>query len=92
MKIKNSDVDLIELVKRIDFDSYKLYDNGKGLLLNNFQVGVLERWGIEVDKYTSVRSLIFDIDSCLNEGCDDEELEEVVSSLMEFYYYNEVRK
>lgn len=82
-----------ELLKEIKFDLKK--DNGKGILLNSHEIEVLERYGFDYKKYGSLNELIFEIDNYINEeGCfnDVDELEEVLDSISEFHYYNEVNK
>lgn len=82
-----------ELLKDIKFDFKK--DNGKGLLLNSHETEVLQRYGFDYKKYSSLNELIFDIDNYINEeGCfnDVDELEEVLDRISEYHYYNEVNK
>ena len=82
-----------ELLKDIKFDFKK--DNGKGILLNSHEFEVLERYGFDYKKYGSLNELIFDIDNYINEEGyfnDIDELEEVLDSISEYHYYNEVNK
>ena len=77
----------------IKFDLKK--DNGKGILLNDYEISVLESYGFDYKKYSRLNELIFDIDNYINEeGCfnDIDSLEEVLDSLCESHYYNEVNK
>lgn len=82
-----------ELLKDIKFDFKK--DNGRGLLLNDHEIEVLERYGFNYKKYSSLNELIFEVDNYINEeGCftDVDELEEVLDKISEYHYYNEVKK
>ena len=82
-----------ELLNDIKFDLKK--DNGKGILLNNHEIEVLQRYGFDYNKYSSLNELIFDVDNYINEeGCfnDVDELEEVLDKISEYHYYNEVNK
>ena len=82
-----------ELLKEIKFDFKK--DNGKGILLNSYEIEILERYGFDYKKYSNLNELIFEIDNYINEeGCfnDIEELEEVLDKISEYHYYNEVNK
>lgn len=82
-----------ELLKDIKFDFKK--DNGRGLLLNAHEIEVLERYGFNYKKYSSLNELIFEVDNYINEeGCftDVDELEEVLDKISEYHYYNEVKK
>lgn len=72
-----------------------LKDNGNGLMLNDYEIDVLTRYNFDYKKYNSLSSLIFDIDNYINEEgeCTDIlELEDVLDSLSERHYYNEVNK
>ena len=82
-----------ELLKDIKFDFKN--DNGRGLLLNDHEIEVLERYGFNYKKYSSLNELIFEVDNYINEeGCftDVDELEEVLDKISEYHYYNEVKK
>ena len=82
-----------ELLNDIKFDLKK--DNGKGILLNNHEIEVLQRYGFDYKKYSSLNELIFVVDNYINEeGCfnDVDELEEVLDKISEYHYYNEVNK
>jgi hypothetical protein len=92
MIINGKEVSVLELVNKIDFGSYKLRDNGKGILLNDYQIEVLKRNGFDYFKYGSLSELIFDIDNYLNDGNYDEELESVIENLAEIHYYKETNK
>jgi len=85
--------DINELLKNIKFDFKK--DNGKGILLNSYEIEVLTRYGFDYKKYSSLNELIFDIDNYINEEggfVDVDELEEVLDKISEYHYYNEVNK
>lgn len=85
--------DIEELLNNIKFDFKK--DNGKGILLNDYEISVLERYGFDYRKYGDLNSLIFDLDNYINEeGCfnDVDDLEEVLDKISEYHYYNEVNK
>jgi len=87
------DYNIEDLLKDIKFDFKK--DNGKGLLLNNHEIEVLQRYGFDYKKYSSLNELIFEVDNYINEeGCfnDVDELEEVLDKISEYHYYNEVNK
>ena len=87
------DYNIEDLLKDIKFDLKK--DNGKGLLLNNHEIEVLQRYGFDYKKYSSLNELIFEVDNYINEeGCfnDVDELEEVLERISEYHYYNEVNK
>lgn len=88
--MENNIDDIIKNIKK----SFKS-DNGKGLLLNDYEVEVLTRYGFDYKKYASLNELIFEIDNYINEeGCfnDVDELEEVLEKLSEEHYYSETNK
>lgn len=92
MIINGQDLTIDELVTKINYDDFKLKDNGKGILLNNYQIEVLQRNGFDYTKYNNLSELIFDIDNYLNDGYYSEELELVINEISEFHYYNETNK
>lgn len=65
---------------------------GNGIYLSDNQIEVLKRYNIDYNKYTSLSSLIFDIEKILNEEADIEDLEEVSGKLAEINYYNYTNK
>lgn len=71
-----------------------LIDNNKGLLLNKYEIEVLNRYNFDYRKYSNLSELIFDIDNYINDSSmeDTDLLEEVLDSLYERHYYNEVNK
>ena len=56
-----------------------LVDNNKGLLLNKYEIEVLNRYNFDYRMYSSLSELIFDIDNYINESSlgDIDDLEEV---------------
>ena len=77
----------------IDYTSYLSVDNGNGLLISKEDIMILERYKFDYKKYTSMSSLIFDIDNYLNDSSDDmEDLEEVLIHLSEMHYYKNTNK
>ena len=77
----------------IDYRNYLSIDNGKGLLLGKDVIEVMEKYGFDYKNYSNLNNLIFDIDSYLSQSYDDlEDLEEILISLSESYYYNEIKK
>jgi len=87
------DYNIEEILKNLKFDFKK--DNGKGIFLNSYEIEVLERHGFDYKKYSSINELIFEIDNYINEeGCFNniDELEEVLETISEHHYYNEVNK
>lgn len=83
-----------EIIKQIEEKLNKpdfLTRQKNGLLLNNYQISVLERFQVPWQSCNSYSSLVYEIEEILLEA-EDEELETVVNELQELNYYNEVRK
>ena len=61
------------------------------LLLTDYQVDILNKNGINLDKFVSNHELIFYLENILN-TTTNEELEDISDELSEMYYYNSVNK
>ncbi len=67
---------------------YKKYNN---LFLNDFQIAVLKKHGINLSKFRDNQELVFYLEYLLNYDYD-EELDNVSLTLSELNYYNNVNK
>lgn len=92
MKINDKKIDVNELTKDIYNDRSMIKMRGNGIYLSDNQIEVLKRYSIDYNKYTSLSSLIFDIEEILNEEADIEDLEEISVKLAELNYYNNTNK
>lgn len=92
MKINDKEIDVNELTKDIYNDRSMIKMRGNGIYLSDNQIEVLKRYSIDYNKYTSLSSLIFDIEEILNEEADIEDLEEISVKLAELNYYNNTNK
>lgn len=94
MQMHNKDILVDELVKDINPRNNIHRNCGNGIYLSTNQQEVLKSFGFSVANYTSLKSLIFDLESYLNETGegDLEELESVVTILSEFDYYQNTNK
>lgn len=92
MIINGNNVDIEKLTKDIYDDKNIMKMRGKGIYLSDNQINVLKRYNIDYNKYTSIKSLIFDIEEILNEEADLTDLEEVSEKLSELNYYNYTNK
>ena len=81
-------------MERIDYSKYLSIDNGNGLLFNREDVRVMEFYNINYQNCNSISDLIMVISKFIDDNYDDDvdELEEVLSHLMENHYYNYVNK
>ena len=73
----------------ISEDNY--YKQVGNLILNDYQLEILNKNGIDVTKFNSNHELIYYLESILN-SIDNEELEDVSYELSERYYYNDINK
>lgn len=82
------------MIEKEDFSKYLSVDNGRGLLLKKNDVLVLEHYGIDYLNYSSLSDLILIVGEFIDEHYDEdiEDLEEVLSNLVESHYYIEVKK
>lgn len=55
------------------------------------QINILKKYDIDINKYSNINELIYDIETILNEY-DYDDLEWVSSSLSEYNYYNNTNK
>ena len=92
MKINDKEINIDELVEEVYNDKNILKMKKNGIYLSDNDVEVLRRYNIDYNKYVSLSSLIFDIESMLNEDTDVDDLEEVSRRLAELNYYNNTNK
>ena len=92
MKINDKELNIEELVEEVYNDKNMLKLKKNGIYLSDNDVEVLRRYNIDYNKYISLSSLIFDIESILNEDTDVDDLEEVSRRLAELNYYNNTNK
>lgn len=92
MKINGKEIDIDELTKEVYDDKNMIKMRGNGIYLSDNEVKILKRYDINYQNYASLSSLIFDIESILNEEADIEDLEEVSRRLAELNYYNNTNK
>lgn len=75
---------------------YELIKLDNGLLIENKNIDILNKYDINVNRYNNLNSLIFEIERILNEyELDDyeyEELDNVCKSLQEKNYYLNTNK
>lgn len=92
MKINDKQIDISELTKDIYNDKNMIKIRGNGIYLSDNQIDVLKKYDIDYTKYSSISSLIFEIEEILNYETDLDDLEEVSKSLSEINYYNNTNK
>lgn len=94
MKIRNEEIDVNDLLKDIDLEKDMLKDYGNGMLLTENYIEVLNRYNIDYKKCSSLNSLIYEIEECLNDSytADADDLEWLATELSERNYYQNTRK
>ena len=77
-----------------DYRKYLSYDNGYGILLNNYDKEILDKYKINYQGCNNIKSIIVEINNIIDDNYFDavEDLEIVLEHLEENYYYNEVNK
>lgn len=91
MIINKKEISIEEAIKFSDYKKLLLNRRENGLLLSDYQISVLNRSGIDYRKFSNVKELLFEIESCLDDYFDDE-LDLVSSQLSEYIYYNDTNK
>ena len=91
MKINNNDINITDAFNYSEFDKLILKRRDNNFLLSDYQISILNRVGINFNKYSNIRDLLFDVEELLNE-IYDEELDLVSNQLSEFIYYNDTNK
>ena len=93
MKINDKEVSIDEIINDLDLENNFRKHRGGDIYLSNYQIDILKRNSFDVDKYNSLNSLIFDIESYLDENVDvDEELDNLLNDLSEMNYYMNTKK
>lgn len=92
MKINEQNLDINKLTSDIYDDKSMIKMRGNGIYLSDNQIEVLKRYGIDYKKYSSLNSLIFEIEEILNYETNARDLEEISLRLSELNYYNNTNK
>lgn len=92
MKINEQNLDINKLTSDIYDDKSMLKMRGNGIYLSDNQIEVLKRYDIDYKKYSSLNSLIFEIEEILNYETNASDLEEISLRLSELNYYNNTNK
>lgn len=93
MKVNGQELNIETIVDEIDIKNNFRINRGNDIYLSNNQISILERNKIDYKKYSSLSSLIFDIEEYLNTTLEiDDELDELLTDLSEFNYYKNTNK
>lgn len=91
MKIKNVDLNINDAIDFANIDGFILKRRNNGFLFSDYQINILNRNGLNYEKYSNLHDLLFDIEECLNSDYD-EDLDVVGSQIAELLYYKETKK
>lgn len=92
MIINGKEVSIDDLVETIDINNNIPKTRKKGLVLRDSQIETLKKYNIEYENFTSLSSLIFEIEEILTYETDLDDLEELSAELSEQNYYNNTNK
>ena len=85
--------DIDKLVGQMDFSSNNLVDCGNGRMLTNGEISVLKRFDIDYMKCSTLKEILYNIQTVLNDDEGDfEELDVVAASIAERDYYQNTNK
>ena len=91
MIINKKEVSVDDAINISNYEELLLKRRENNILLSDYQVSVLRRNGIDYNRFSSIRELMFEIENYLDEEFD-EELDLVSLQLSEYIYYNETKK
>ena len=91
MKDEKVEISLEDAIKFSNQNEFLYKRRANGILLNDYQINVLNKNGFDYLKYGNIHDLLFDIEEELNIDYD-EELDLVSSQIAEYIYYNETKK
>lgn len=88
------------LINGVDIDENEVVSNQNmfmkkhnNIYISDEQINVLNKYNININKYTNINELIFDIEEYLNDSYEVlEDLEWVSQTLSEYNYYNNTNK
>ncbi len=92
MLVNGKEVTVDELVSDLKIKENFLKRRENGLYLNDYQVNVLNRSGINYLEYSNLSSLLFALEEMPRDILEDPELEQVIEELEEMHYYQETHK
>lgn len=92
-----NDADIKKIVDTIELNNNHFINNSKGVFITIKEESVLKRYGIDVDNYNNIKSLLFKVEEVLSNSYDltdddFEELDLVANSIAERNYYHYTNK
>ena len=92
MKLNDNEINISDLLEEINNDKTFAKMRGNGIYLSDKEVDILHKYDIDYRNFTSLSSLIFEIEEILNENSDLDDLELLSKKLSELNYYNNTNK
>jgi len=92
MKVRGQDINIEDIVEKVDIDKNIPLKRKNGIELRDSWIEILKINGINYEEHPNLNSLIFEIEEILSDGNTDEELEWLSEELSEINYYNYTNK
>lgn len=86
-----SDEEINEIAKKSIYDN-KLNKINDNLYLSNRQIEILKRYEIDYKKFNDIKSLMYEVETALEEVYDADDLQALSIELSEFNYYHNTKK
>ena len=86
-----SDEEINEIAKKSIYDN-KLNKISDNLYLSNRQIEILKRYEIDYKKFNDIKSLMYEVETALEEVYDADDLQALSIELSEFNYYHNTKK
>jgi len=91
--VNNMEYDIDKLVSELDFTSNELQDVGHNVLLTNKEIEILNRYKINYQKCLSLKEILFEIESVIDDmDIVEEDLDQISASIAERDYYLNTNK
>ena len=86
-----SDEEINEIAKKSIYDN-KLNKISDNLYLSNRQIEILKRYEIDYKKFNDITSLMYEVETAVEEVYDADDLQALSIELSEFNYYHNTNK
>ena len=86
-----SDEEINEIATKAIYDN-KLNKISDNLYLSNRQIEILKRYEIDYKKFNDIKSLMYEVETALEEVYDADDLQALSIELSEFNYYHNTKK
>lgn len=86
-----SDEEINEIATKTIYDN-KLNKINDNLYLSNRQIEILKRYEIDYKKFNDIKSLMYEVETALEEVYDADDLQALSIELSEFNYYHNTNK